>query len=435
MLETWRWMEKWQVCFWIDNCYIKQYGTHRTIQDQSQNCTELCVVGITCRLPHFRGHTTIDVLFGSIGNVAAALVRMKQSFRGIVTDLGLLADRPAPIPTISAPLNSVRDPVPNPGWKPLLVTMHDLSSYNGLVEVLDYIASMSNHTPPIVSILVDENIQKGCLKVSYCDRMQHWNWHEKLKRTPILYGCWHPYKYLVTNLSRRFDFLLVYFCFGRSGVRKTVGSYPKRRVIDRIIAGIPECVPICVGQLQWKSNRLQAVAGHGGTLIERLKSVVRKATVKLLPKWCPRVLYFGFLLRHCNWSGRHPGSTIDNHHVLRLLFMLSTEICRAAADPLVYVRTIGVALKHLQVFNSALPKLCYGEKFGGVMFSRLGSLKERLHSSVTDNGFRIRYCPTPSGSSTMERHWVADLKFPSEPYSEPDMDTDRTLLTDFLRTF
>ena len=34
MLETWRWMENRQVCVWIDNCYIKQYGTHPTIQDQ-----------------------------------------------------------------------------------------------------------------------------------------------------------------------------------------------------------------------------------------------------------------------------------------------------------------------------------------------------------------------------------------------------------------
>ena len=43
MLQTWRWMENRQVCVWIDNCYIKQYGTHPTIQDQSQNCIALCV--------------------------------------------------------------------------------------------------------------------------------------------------------------------------------------------------------------------------------------------------------------------------------------------------------------------------------------------------------------------------------------------------------
>ena len=149
MLETWRRMENRQICVWIRNCYIKKYGTHATIQDESQNCTALCVVKILCRLPYFRGPPTIDVLMSSIGSVAAVLLRMRGSFRGIVTDLGLLVDGPAPSPSIRAPLDMVRDPVPNPGWKPLLLTTHQASSYKGLVEVLGYIASVSNHTGPL----------------------------------------------------------------------------------------------------------------------------------------------------------------------------------------------------------------------------------------------------------------------------------------------
>ena len=39
-----------------------------------------------------------------------------------------------------------------------------------------------------------------------------------------MYGCSHPYKYLVTNVWRRFHLLFVYFHFGRLGVGKTVGS-------------------------------------------------------------------------------------------------------------------------------------------------------------------------------------------------------------------
>ena len=35
----------------------------------------------------------------------------------------------------------------------------------------------------------------------------------------------------------------------------------------------------------------------------------------------------------------------------------------------------------------------------------------------------------------MERHWEADPDFQSDPYSEPDVDTYRTVLTDVLRTF
>ena len=209
MPETWRQMENRQVSIRIGNCYIKQYGTHATIQDQSQNCTALCFLEIPCRLPYFRGHPTIDVLISSIGIVDAALVRMTRSFCEIVTDLGLLVNRPAPISSIMAPLDIVRDPVLNPGWKPLLLTTHQVSSCKGLVEVLDYIASLCKHTHPIVPILVAESIHKRCLKLLYCDITQLWNSHQNLQKTPVLYGCWHPYKYLVTNVWRHFHSLFV----------------------------------------------------------------------------------------------------------------------------------------------------------------------------------------------------------------------------------
>ena len=160
------------MCVWINICYIKQYGTHPTIQDQLQNGTALCVVEIPCRLPYFRGPPNKDVLVGSIRSVAAALVRMKRTFHGIVTDLGLLADRPAAIPSSRAPLDIVRDPLPNPGCKPLLLSTHQVSPYKDLVKVLNYIASLSNHTHPFVPFLADENIHKGCLKLLYSERTQ-----------------------------------------------------------------------------------------------------------------------------------------------------------------------------------------------------------------------------------------------------------------------
>ena len=235
----------------------------------------------------------VDVLIGSTGNVAAALVRMKLGLHGIGTDPGLLADRPAAIRSIRATLDIVRDP----GWKPLLLTTHQVSSYNGLVEVSDYIASLSNHTHPIVPILIEENIYQRCLKLLYCNRTRRWNWHKKLKKTPVLYGCWLPFKYLVTNVWRRFHSLFVYFRFGRLGVGKTVGSYPKLRVMERPIAGIHKCAPHFLQQLWQKLNRLQTVADYGGTAMDRLKSAVCKAMVNPLQSWCPLVLYCGFLVR------------------------------------------------------------------------------------------------------------------------------------------
>ena len=57
-------------------------------------------------------------------------------------------------------------------------------------------------------------------------------------------------------------------------------------------------------------------------------------------------------------------------------------------------------------------------------------IRQRLHSYVINDRLRIRYCPWKSGTSTMERHWEADPDFPSDPYSEPNVDTYRTVLTE-----
>ena len=131
-----------------------------------------------------------------------------------------------------------------------------------------------------------------------------------------MYGCWHPYKYLVTNVWRRFHSLFVYFCFGRLGVGKTVGSSPKLTVMERTIAGILKCAPHFLRRLHKKANRLQAVADHGGTAIDQRRSEVCKAMLNLWQNWCPLVLYCGFFMRQCNWSGRHPGTAIDTQNVL-----------------------------------------------------------------------------------------------------------------------
>ena len=100
---------------------------------------------------------------------------------------------------------------------------------------------------------------------SYCRATERWNWHKKTNKTAVLYGWWHPNKYVVTKVWRRFHLLFVYFRFGCLGVGETVGSYPKLTVMERTIAGILKCALHFLRQLRRKSNRLQAVAGDGST--------------------------------------------------------------------------------------------------------------------------------------------------------------------------
>ena len=130
--------------------------------------------------------------------------------------------------------------------------------------------------------------------------------------------------------------------------------------------------------------------------MDRLRSEVCKAMVNLLQNWCPLVLYCGFLVRQWNWSGWHQGTAVDAKKVLRLVFVLLTELGRAAADPVVYLRTIGVALLHWQTFNSGLPGFCYGEEFGEVMLSGLRAMKDQHTWAVTPSDVEdlfVQICP------------------------------------------
>ena len=83
------------------------------------------------------------------------------------------------------------------------------------------------------------------------------------------------------------------------------------RVMARTIAGILKCVPHLLRQLRLSLNRVQAAADHGGTAMDRLKSVVCNAMVNLLQNWCPLVLYFAFLVSNAPGPDdtQHPPST------------------------------------------------------------------------------------------------------------------------------
>ena len=48
--------------------------------------------------------------------------------------------------------------------------------------------------------------------------------------------------------------------------------------------------------------------------------------VNVLQNWCPLVLYCGFFVRQCNWSGQHPGTAIDAQNVSQLVFVLLIEL-------------------------------------------------------------------------------------------------------------
>ena len=223
-------------------------------------------------------------------------------------------------------VDRLREPTVVPVWRSLLFGRRLGRSNCGLIEILEYATSLSQHCKPIVCILCDQNIHNRCVKSLYSDRTQRWNWHETLKRTPLLYGCLHPYKYLAMHVWRRFHGLFVYFGFGHIGLGKAFGLYPKLRVIECTIAAILKCAPHFLQLLRRKARRLKVVVDHGGSQpyhVESRTELVPHCAVTPIP--CMPV--------QVGWSPPR----LRNQCV---------PLVAASVHPLVYVSTIGVSPPH-----------------------------------------------------------------------------------------
>ena len=78
-----------------------------------------------------------------------------------------------------------------------------------------------------------------------------------------------------------------------------------------------------------------------------------------------------------------------------------------------YVSTIGFALMQWQAFNSALPRLSYGEEFSGVMLSSLGSMRDRHTWAVTPSDVEdliVQVCPARINSRLVVSGLLSDIE-------------------------
>ena len=69
---------------------------------------------------------------------------------------------------------------------------------------------MVDHERPPVPLLVDKNIDYRVRKMCYSATWLRWDMRAYLQALPPLYGIWHPYKYCVEMLHRRFLPLFVF---------------------------------------------------------------------------------------------------------------------------------------------------------------------------------------------------------------------------------
>ena len=123
------------------------------------------------------------------------------------------------------------------------------------------------------------------------------------------------------------------------------------------------------------------------------------AVLHLLSEWCPLLLYLGYLVRECNWSGKNNGRGSRPHEVLQLSLCVLRRLRRGPCyTVLKYERTILCTLLYNSKWHQDLPGQAHSEECGQGMLSKLVRDKAKSTSSATVEEVQNHYLLLKVGS-------------------------------------
>ena len=222
----------------MDNWCNKQFTTNPAKNYKSLNATALAVLLLKDAPRYWHGHPSLEELERRVPVVARMLGNNEGTFARILRDLGFSSTRPV-VRNIRAPLDIIR-PVPAklPQWRPLCLSKEKVSGNVSLLNPLQSIRNLAQHTRPVVPVLCDENIHYRICKMMYGEKTTGWNVRLSLRSHPILYGFWHAYKFCVTQTFRSFWPIVTFFRKGLLRSGDTVPCFPKLITIEMTVGAL-----------------------------------------------------------------------------------------------------------------------------------------------------------------------------------------------------
>ena len=282
---TWIKMHQQWVVLWTDNWYSKQFTTNPDKNDKSLNATALAVLLLRDAPRYWHGHPSLEELERRVPVVARMLGNTEGTFARILRDLGFASTRPV-VRIIGALLDIIR-PVPakRPHWQPLCLSKEKVSGKISLLNLLQFIRDLAQHTRPVVPVLCDENIHYRICKMMYGEKTTGWNVRLFLRSHPILYGFWHAYKFCVAQTFRSFWPIVTFFRKGLLRSGDTVPCFPKLITLEITFGALLLGMGPHIRRLNRKWHSLGLA--HPANRRSSLWYAVCKAMQVLLTQYCP----------------------------------------------------------------------------------------------------------------------------------------------------
>ena len=227
--QLWGQMAGRGVVMWFDNFYKPRYVYNPNRLRGTLNATVMAVLGAVAmpqghRWPEL--HELDGCLQRAVDHLWRAFPRLLQRLQAVAA----LSLRPQ---DFRVPLDKPRRGVTSVPWRPFSLNDDVVQTQRELLKVLRFCHRIaSTHVQPPMPLLVDENIAYRVHKLCYSTPLQAWGVRQYLRDLPVLYGVWHPYKYVVIMVHRKFLALFAFLLRGTLRVGESVPSSLKLRTLE-----------------------------------------------------------------------------------------------------------------------------------------------------------------------------------------------------------
>ena len=140
---------------------------------------------------------------------------------------------------VRAPMDYARNVVVSLNWRPFPLSHLQCGSHVGLLEFVRGLECLQVKMRRIVPFLIDMKISYALLKMSFGASYVPWHIDQFVLGHPLLYGVWHPYKYLVEIAQKAFAPIIKFVEQGwdlKAGV--VVPMKVKLRHMEKAIVGL-----------------------------------------------------------------------------------------------------------------------------------------------------------------------------------------------------
>ena len=292
----WRSMAGKQVVVQFDNWYRRRCCSDPVRLDCCLNVTAMSVLHTTA-IDMYPGFPTLDDLLQRIPQTAQTIA---AGFREFPQAVDALRRDPPEAQYLRVPLDVHRDSIRSLQWYPLTTLADVVSNSNeDLLHIMEQCLAVHVHTRHVMPLPMDENIFYRLAKFMYSRTYNPFKSLEHYATLPMLYGCWHPYKYVCTMIHRKFFPILGNLGHQVPAVDEEIICHLKLLHIEKQFCALLLATHNVEDRIVHKETSIMQFPEAG----RKLLLIWLTGLNNLLHFYIPAAFLLATLVRDCNWDG------------------------------------------------------------------------------------------------------------------------------------